>query len=367
MPNEGLPSRRSSRPSSRSRASGPSTPCEVSGSAREGESGGRCPTRRQALLCVAAGLGGLALGDAAHAQAAFPTKPITIVVPYTAGGASDLGARMLAPEIGRQLGQQVIVDNVGGAAGALGVQKMVRAPADGHMVLYGSLSEALLVPLINPRAGYRFDDLQPVAFLGGTPAVFVARPDFPASSLDEFVALAKKNPGKFSYGSPGIGTFQHVMGEAFKTKAGVFMVHIPYRGGAQILNDVIGGQIDLGITSAVNAAGFVSAGRLKAIGVTSARRLAAMPAAQAFGESAALRGLELSTWAVLYAPAATPEAVVNRLNAAVNAALMLPATVEQRTRLGGELAATMTPAQTRAFVRSELDKYAPIVKGIKFE
>lgn len=323
--------------------------------------------RRRTLLQAAVALAALPLARPARAQPAFPAKPITLVVPYTAGGASDIGARMLAPEIGRQLGQQVIVDNVGGAAGALGVQKVVRAPADGHTVLYGSLSEALLVPLLNPQAGYRVDDLQPVAYLGGTPAVFVARPDFAASSLDEFVTLARRNPGRFSYGSPGIGTFQHVMGEAFKARAGVFMVHIPYRGGAQILNDVVGGQIDLGITSAVNAAGFVGSGRLKAIGVTSARRLAAMPTAQAFGESAALRGVELATWGVLYAPAGTPEAVVNRLNAAANAALMLPSTVEQRTRLGAELAAPMTPAQTRAFVRAELDKYAPIVKGIKLD
>jgi tripartite-type tricarboxylate transporter receptor subunit TctC len=324
-------------------------------------------SRRHALALGAATLAASLAPRALRAQPAFPGKPITLVVPYTAGGASDIGARMLAPEIGRQLGQQVIVDNVGGAAGALGVQKMVRAPADGHTVLYGSLSEALLVPLINPQAGYRIEDLQPVAYLGGTPAVFVARPDFPAASLDEFIALAKRNPGKFSYGSPGIGTFQHVMGEAFKAKAGVYMVHIPYRGGAQILNDVIGGQLDLGITSAVNAAGFVSGGRLKAIGVTAARRLPTMPGAQAFGESAVLKGLELATWGVLYAPAATPEAVIQRLNAAANAALMLPSVVEQRARLGAELAATMTPAQARAFVKAERDKYAPIVKGIKFE
>lgn len=325
------------------------------------------PSRRQLLQGVAAACGAALLPTAGHAQAPFPSKAVTIVVPYTAGGASDIGARMLAPEIGRHLGQQVIVDNVGGAAGALGVLKVARAPADGHTLLYGSLSEALLVPLLNPQAGYRTDELQPVAYLGGTPVVFVARPDFAASSLDEFVALARRNPGRFSYGSPGVGTFQHVMGETFKAKAGVFMVHIPYRGGAQILSDVIGGQIDLGITTAVNAAGFVSTGRLKAIGVTSAQRLPTMPAAQAFGESAALKGLELATWGVLYAPAGTPEAAVQRLNAAANAALTLPAVAEQRIRLGGELAATMSPAQTRAFVRAELDKFTPIVKRLRLD
>ena len=320
--------------------------------------------RRQLLLAAGAALAAPTL---ALAQAPFPNKPLTMIVPYTAGGASDIGARMIGNEFGRQLGQQLIVDNVSGAGGALGVQKLVRSAADGHTLLYGSLSEALLVPLINPQSGYKVEDLRPVAFLGSTPAVFVARPDFPANSIDEFIALAKKSPGRFTYGSPGNGTFQHVMGEAFKAKAGVFMVHIPYRGGAQILTDVIGGQIDLGITSAANAAGFVAGGRLKAIGVTSAKRLPTMPAAQAFGESKALQGLELSTWGVAYVPAGTPEAVVARLNTALNAALMLPATVEQRARLGAELPATLSVAQTRDFVAAERAKYAPILRGLKFE
>jgi tripartite-type tricarboxylate transporter receptor subunit TctC len=327
------------------------------------------PVSRRECLATAARLGALALAPSglfAQAQA-FPSRPLTLVVPYTAGGASDIAARMITAEMGRLLGQTFVVENVAGAAGALGTQKVARAAADGHTLLYGSLSEALLVPLINPQAGYRIEQLQPVAYAGGTPAVFVARPDFPANTVDEFIALAKKHPGKYSYGSPGVGTFQHVMGEAFKARAGLFMVHIPYRGGAQILTDVIGGQLDIGITSAVNAAGFVSGGRLKAIGVTSAGRLAALPAAQPFGESSRLNGLELSTWGMLYAPAGTPEPVLQRLNAAANAALMLPANVDARARLGGELKAVMTLEQAKAFVKSEQAKYAPIVKGIKFE
>ncbi len=321
--------------------------------------------RRRRLLAFAAAAG--VWPCAALAQPAFPSRALTLVVPYTAGGASDIGARMLTTEMGRLLGQTVVVDNVAGAAGALGTQKVARAAPDGHNILYGSLSETLLVPLINPATTYKIDDLLPVAFVGGTPAVFVVRPDFPANTLDEFIALARRNPGKFSYASPGIGTFQHVVGEAFKARTGVFMVHIPYRGGTQILTDVIGGQVDLGITSAVNAAGFVTGGRLKAIGITSAARNTAMPSAQPYGESAPLKGLEMTTWGAIFAPAGTPEPVVQRLNEAVNAALMLPANVEARRRLGAELPAPMTPAQTRAFVQAERAKYEPIVRGIKFE
>jgi tripartite-type tricarboxylate transporter receptor subunit TctC len=326
------------------------------------------PPRRHWLASTGAGLLALVAGGRpARAQADFPSRPISFVVPYTAGGASDIGARLLAPELGRQLGQGVVIDNVAGAAGALGVQKVARAPADGHTLLYGSLSEALLVPLLNPRAGYRPEDLQPVAFLGSSPVVFVARPDFAASNLDELIALARKSPGRLSYASPGIGTFQHVMGATFEARAGVQMVHVPYRGGQQVMNDVIGGQVDVGITTAVSATGFVAAGRLKVLGVSAARRLATMPTAQAFGESAALRGLELATWGVAYVPAGTPEAVVARLNAALNAASMLPANVEQRARLGAELPSVLSPAQTRAFVQAEIDKYAPVLRTLKLE
>ena len=326
--------------------------------------------RRRLLLALgtaaASSVPGLLPGGA-FAQASFPSRAVTVVVPYTAGGASDIGARMLNTEMGRLLGQPVLVDNAAGAGGALGTQKVARAAADGHTLLYGSLSETLLVPLINGATPYKTDDLLPVAFVGGTPAVFVVRPDFPANTLEEFIALARRNPGKFSYASPGNGTFQHVVGEAFKARAGIFMVHIPYRGGAQILTDVIGGQVDLGITSAVNAAGFVSGGRLKAIGVTSATRIASMPSAQAYGETAALKGLEMSTWGAIFAPAGTPDAVVQRLGEVVNAALMLPANVEARKRLGAELAAPMTPAQARAFVQAERAKYEPVVRAMKFE
>lgn len=324
-------------------------------------------TRRRVMLAGLTGLVSQALPGLALAQAAYPANPVSMIVPYTAGGASDIGARMITGEMTRVLGQPVVVDNVAGAGGMLGVQKLVRAPADGHTLLYGSLSEALLAPLINPRAGYKVEDLLPVAFVGGTPAVFVTRPDFPVRSLAEFVALARANPGRFSYGSPGIGTFQNVIGEAFKARAGVFMLHIPYRGGAQILSDVIGGQIDIGITSAANAAGFVRSGRLKAIGVTSATRLASIADAQAFGEIDVLKGLELSTWGVVYAPAGTPAAVVNRINAAVNESLMLPANIQQRERLGVELPSILTPEQTARFVAAELAKYRPLVRGIKLE
>ena len=323
--------------------------------------------RRRFMMACTAGLISQTFPTLGFASNAFPSTTLSLIVPYTAGGASDIGARMISGEMARLLGQPVVVDNVSGAGGALGIQKLMRSPADGHTMLYGSLSEALLVPLINPRAGYKVEDLVPLAFVGGTPAVFVTRPDFPVRTLADFVDLARSNPGKFSYGSPGIGTFQHVIGEAFKTRAGVFMIHIPYRGGAQIISDVISGQIDIGITSAANAAGFVRGNRLRAIGVTSSQRLPMISDTQAFGEIETLKGLELSTWGVVYVRAGTPPSVIDRLNAVVNQALMIPSNVQQRERLGVVLPKILSPLETSQFVATELAKFKPLVRDIKLD
>ena len=323
------------------------------------------PSRRH-LLALAAAAASAPLARPARAQA-WPTKPITMVVPYTAGGSSDIAARLLTNELGQQLGQKVTVENVSGAAGALGVQKVVRAPADGYTLLMGSLSECVLVPLTNPAAGYKPEDLLPIALSAVTPAVFVTRADFPAQTMDEFIALARRNPGRFTYGSAGSGTFQHIMGETFKARAGVFMVHIPYRGAAQVLQDIMGGQIDLGVTTLASVAGFVATGKMKVLGVSSATRHPALKTTQAFGESPTLRSLEMSTWAMIYAPAGTPELVARRLNTTLNAIMMSPAMVDARARFGADLPGVLTLAQARAWAQVERDKYAPVVKGLKLD
>ncbi len=321
------------------------------------------PSRRTLL---AAGLGALAT-PALRAQGTYPIKPITIIVPYPAGGASDIGARMLSTELGKVLGQSVVVDNVGGAGGALGVQKLLRSVADGHTLLYGSLSETVLVPLINPAANYKLEDLSAIAFAGATPAAFVTRPDFPANSMAELLELARRNPGKFSYGSPGIGTFQHLVAETVKLKSGTFMLHIPYRGGGNIMTDVVAGQIDVGVTTAPNVVGLVAQGRVKVLGVTSAARLPVLPNVPSLGETPPLKGMDLQTWGMIFGPKGVPEAVQQKLNAAINAILMQPGMVEQRRKLGSTLDATLTPAQAQAFVLRERDTYRPAASRVKPE
>lgn len=320
-------------------------------------------SRRKWLASAAAGLA----VPHAWSQPAFPGRALTIIVPFTAGGSSDIGARTLAPELSRLLGQPVVVDNVAGAGGAIGVQKLIRSAADGHTLLYGGLSESLLIPMINPAVNYKVEDLLPIAMVGSTPVVLVTRPDFAANSVDELIEMARRSPGRLSFGSAGIGSFAHVMTEVIKDKAGVFMVHIPYRGGTQILTDVISGQIDLGVTTVANAASMIAAKRVKVLGVSSRQRVSIIKEVPTFFESRALKGLEMQVWGVMFAPAGTPVAVVGKLGAAINTVMELPSTRVTLARLGAELPGLLTPAQAQAFVQAEQKLYRPVVGRIKPE
>lgn len=320
-------------------------------------------SRRQLVLA-----GALALtAPLAWSQPAFPNKALTIIVPFTAGGASDIGARMLAVELSKLLGQPVVVDNVAGAGGAIAMQKLIRSPADGYTLLYGGLSESLLIPLINPAVNYKLEDLLPIALVGSSPVVFVTRPDFAANSVDELVEMARKNPGKLSFGSAGIGSFAHVMTEVVKEKARVFMVHIPYRGGSQILTDVISGQIDMGVTTVSNAASMIAAKRVKVLGVSSKKRVTVIKEVPTFAESRALKDLEMQVWAMLFAPLGTPPAIVSKLNTAINTALELPSIKTLLVKLGAELPGLLSPAQAQAFLQAEQKMYRPVVSRIKPE
>lgn len=320
------------------------------------------PFTRRSILGAAA-----AASLPSWGQTEFPSRPVNVIVPYTPGGASDVGARMYQAELQRALGQPVVIENVAGAGGALGVQKLLRSPADGHTLLYGSLSECVLVPLINPAAGYRLEELSAVAMAGATPAAFVVRSDFPANDMTQWIAHARRNPGKLSYGSPGIGTFQHLVAETVKVRTGTFMLHIPYRGGANIVNDVVSGQIDIGVTTLPNVVGLTAQGRVKVLGITSAKRASVLPQVAGFDETPELKGLDLQTWGVFFAPRGTPEPVLNRLNAAFNAITASPAMAEIRRKLGSTAAGAMTASQAQAFVLRERDTYKVAASRVKAE
>lgn len=317
------------------------------------------PRRLFTLLAATA----LALPFTAQAQAWPGAKPITLVVPFTPGGSVDFSARLIATKLGERLRQSVVVENVPGAGGAIGVSRVVQAAPDGYTLVVGPDSPIVIGRLVNPAA-FKYDplaDLAPVGMVSTAPMVLIARPGLPVDSFADFIALAKKEPGKYSYATSGVGTVLQLAMELLKEQTGTFVTHIPYRGGTQIATDVIGNQVDLAMLVATTAAPHVSGGRVKALGVTGARRLPNLPQVPAFAEMPGLKGYEMNSWMGLFAPAKTPPEIVARLNQELNEVLKSD---EVKTKFGeqGAQAGSGSPAQFAAFVRAEYARNQQIVK-----
>lgn len=321
-------------------------------------------------LCASAvlfALSALMASSAGMAQeAAYPSKTITIVVPFTPGGGVDVMGRLLADKLRVSLNQQVIVDNKPGASGMLGALAVVRAAADGHTLLLGSAGETAINPIIyKAKMQYAPDkDLAPITPIVRVPNVLITRKDAPFKSVDELIVHARKNPGKLSYASSGVGNPQHLNGELLEEMTRVFMVHVPYRGAAGQLLDVAGGNVDMTFVSMAAAAPFIKDGRVNAIAVTSAARAPFAPNLPAIAESKAAPKYALENWFGLFAPAATPAPVIARINAAVVAALKDPDLAKRMTDQGG-IVSPMTPEQFRAFIKVESAQYARIVDFAK--
>ena len=251
--------------------------------------------RKRLPLSVAA----LAISIASHAQQpAWPAaRAITIIVPFSAGGSVDASARLVAQRLGERLKQSVVVENVAGAGGTIGVAKAVAAPADGYTLVMGADSPMAIARFINPAA-VRYDalkDLAPVGLVNTAPMVIVARPGLQANTLAEVLKLAKAQPGKLSYATSGVGTVLHLAMELIKDQAGVFITHVPYRGGAQIVTDVVGNQVDLALLVSVTATPNVQAKKMKAIAVTSNKRLPTLPDVPAVAETPGFKGFDVVT------------------------------------------------------------------------
>jgi tripartite-type tricarboxylate transporter receptor subunit TctC len=321
---------------------------------------------RRALCAAVAAIACTAPVGAMAQDAAFPTKTITIVVPFSAGGGVDVMARLLAEKLRASLGQQVIVDNKPGASGMLGALAVVRATADGHTLLLGSAGETAINPFIyKTKMQYAPEkDLAPITPIVRVPNVLVARKDAPFKTVDELVAFAKKNPGKLSYATSGVGNPQHLNGELLEEMAGVHMVHVPYRGASGQLLDVAGGSVDLTFVSMAAAGPFIKDGRVKALAVTGPKRAPFAPDLPAIAESKAAPKYVLENWFGLFAPAATPAPVVAKINAAVVAALQDPDLAKRMADQGG-VAAPMSPAQFRDFIKGESAQYARVVEYAK--
>ncbi|QHE87639.1 tripartite tricarboxylate transporter substrate binding protein [Hydrogenophaga sp. BPS33] len=276
---------------------------------------------RVRLAIFLALLGLAAASSQAATPAPYPSKPVTLIVPFPAGGSADVIARVINVPLGNQLGQPVVVENVGGAGGGLGAARLARAPADGYTVLLGTVNEVVVVPLVNRTVPYKVDDLVPVGKVGESSLVLVGRKDIPARNTDELVEYARSNPGKLTYATSGIGSMQHVIMEMVQARTGASMLHVPYRGGSSLISDVLGGQVDLAIVTPAAAADHIEAGRLRAFGTTSLRRDESLKRVPTLNEGQYLKDLQQNVWIGLFVPVNTPSDVATRLNAALTALL----------------------------------------------
>lgn len=320
-------------------------------------------------LCALAFLPGC--GTAAMAQAPFPSKVITMMVPYPAGAASDFTARALNDLVGKELGGQVIVENIGGATGAIAAAKVLAAPADGHYLFQGSPNELILSGLVNKSTRYKPEDFQWIAPVATSPLVLVVNNALPAHTLDEFVALARsRKDAPLSYGTPGAGTLYHLLGELFTKRTGAPVTHVPYKGGAPILQDLIGGQIDFAFMPyQAFYADYVKQGRLRVIGSLSPGKRLPPPfdTLQTSAQSKDMKDFDFGIWTSYMVRKGTPRPVAERLDAAIAAALKNP---QARAQLESQAKTVFEPMSLEAgekFYAAEIARYRDLVKTIGYE
>jgi tripartite-type tricarboxylate transporter receptor subunit TctC len=297
----------------------------------------------------------------ANAQS-YPSKPIRFVVPYPAGGPLDTVARLLGQKVSESVKQPVIVDNKPGAGGNIGADTVAKSPADGYTILMGAVATHAINPTLYSNMPYdAVRDFIPVTQIASTPNVLVVNPSVPASNVREFIAYAKANPGKLNFGSGSTGSAGHLAGELFKTLAGIQMTHVPYKGAAPAMNDLIGGQVQLMFDNLASALGQVRAGRVRALAVTTAARTSLAPELPTIAESG-LPGFDINTWFGLFVPANTPREVVDRLHAEFTRALAVAEVKERLLALGAEPVGS-EPAEFAAYIRAEAEKYARVIKA----
>jgi tripartite-type tricarboxylate transporter receptor subunit TctC len=309
-----------------------------------------------ALICFS----GFSIAGLAHAQS-WPTKQIKFIVPYPPGGGTDVIARIVQEPLSKELGQQVIIDNRGGAGGSIGSALAAQSPSDGYTVLF-TLSSHTINPSFYPKLPFDTEkDFSPVVTIASLPQILVANPNFPAKNVKEVIDMAKAKPGSVSYASVGNGSPGHLAGAMMATDAGVDMVHIPYRGGGPAITDVIAGQVPLLWVSIPAAAQFVKSGKVKALAVSTLKRSAVFPDVPTMSESG-FKGFEVDSWYAMFVPAKTPQAIIERLNKAALKVLAQPEVKEKLLSQGAE-AVGDTPNQLAEVVKKEIAKWKQVVKA----
>ncbi len=312
-------------------------------------------------LAVAALGTGLLAGAPAGAQTAFPSKTITIIVPFSAGGTTDILARIVGQALSTELGQSVVIDNRAGAGGNIGGQAAARAPADGHTLFMGTVgTHAINASLYKKMPFDPIKDFAPLTRVANVPNLLVANPAQPYKSVAELIAYAKANPGKVNFGSSGSGSSIHLSGELFKSMAKVDMVHVPYKGSAPAVTDLLGNQIGIMFDNMPSAIQHVRSGKLRPLAVTTAKRSPELPNVPTIAE-AGVPGYEATSWFGLFAPAGTPPAVVTRLNTAIVKVLAQPEVKKKISEQGAEIHSEK-PEQFAAFIQKESVKWGKVVR-----
>jgi tripartite-type tricarboxylate transporter receptor subunit TctC len=313
---------------------------------------------RGALACAAA------LSFTAWGQT-YPAKPVRFVVPFVPGGPTDIQARMLGEKLGQRLGQQVIVDNRGGAGGNIGMELAAKSPADGYTLVIATVGTWAVNPHLYQLPFDVIRDFAPVTQVSTAPGILVVHPSVPARNVKEFIALAKKRPGELNYGSSGVGGFGHICGELFDLMTGTKMTHIPYKSSAPSLTDLMAGNIQVLFNNMISTTPFVKAGKVRALATTGTKRSPALPDLPSLDE-AGIKGYENSSWSAVAAPANTPPAIVARLHKEFVEILRMPDIQKRHAEVGAEIIAS-SPEEFHAYLKAEVAKFGKLVKaaGIK--
>jgi tripartite-type tricarboxylate transporter receptor subunit TctC len=316
--------------------------------------------RRTALLC-----GMALLAMPAFAQDAYPSKPITIVVGYPPGGSTDLTGRNVALELSAKLGVPVVIENIGGAGGAIGAQKVASAAPDGYTFLVGASNELAIVNLVNKKIKYSTKDFTAIGLVASQPLVLVASTSSGVKNLAEFTQKVSKNPGKFSYGSSGVGTSLHLAGEMVKEQGKLFMTHIPYRGVAPLTNDLMGNNLEYGVFVLSSGLPHIKSGKVIALGTTEAKRSATTPDIPALAETPQYKNVDIGVWFALMGPANLPKPVFDKVKKALNDTLQSPDFKKKMEASGSTVA--VPNFNIDQFLVTEVAKYKKIVEFAKIE